>query len=159
MEQCEYRGYSFMVCREGGTMSLLQYRKMIDLLEERKPCEIIVLGCGQSTVIFEQYTEKYGGRLVSIEDDSEYARKDTRVFKVVEPGKLKIGEKEYGRCNYYDGLEKFLVERGVRYDFVSVDSPVGYRFREMFEFGRVQLLDFVVLDLMKEKCTVQIHDA
>ena len=111
MEQCEYRDYSFMVCREGGTMSLLQYQKMIDLLEERKPAEIIELGCGQSTRIFEQYTEKYGGRMLSIEQDPGYARKDTRVFGIVEPGTLKIGDNEYGRCNYYDGLEKFLGER------------------------------------------------
>lgn len=111
MDEFEYMGYSFMVQRDGGTFSLLQYQKMIDLLEKKKPDEIIELGCGQSTRIFEQYTEKYGGRMLSIEQDPGYARKDTRVFSIVEPGTLKIGEKEYRRCNYYDGLEKFLEER------------------------------------------------
>jgi len=55
----------------------------------------------------------------------------------VEPGKLVIGDKEYVRCNYYDGLEGFLKERGVKYDFVSVDGPIGCGFREYFEYGRV----------------------
>lgn len=40
-----------------------------------------------------------------------------------------------------------------------MDGPIGYGFREMYEFGRVQLLDFVILDLMMEKCTIQVHDA
>lgn len=159
MEQFEYRGYSFEVQNEGGTMTQSQYQKMIDLLEENRPVEIIEFGCGQSTIIFEKYIGKYKGNLISIEQDAGYKRKDTVVFPVVEPGKLVIGNKEYGKCNYYDGLEDFLKERNVKYDFISIDGPIGCGFREYFEYGRVQLLDFAILDLMKDKCIVQIHDA
>ena len=58
MEQVEYRNYSFEVESCGGTMTYLQYQKMIDLLEENKPSDITEFGCGHSTIIFENYIGK-----------------------------------------------------------------------------------------------------
>ncbi len=48
-------------------MTYLQYQKMIDLLEENKPSDIIEFGCGQSTVILENYIKEHRGNLISIE--------------------------------------------------------------------------------------------
>jgi len=40
-----------------------------------------------------------------------------------------------------------------------IDGPLGYGFREKYEYGRVQLLSFVLLDKIADSSVILIHDS
>ena len=140
-------------------MASSQYRKLIDLLESYQPKNIIEFGCGQSTGIFECYCERTGSSLVSIEDNPSFKHKDTVLFPVVENDMLHISDTLYGTCNYYDGLEEWLSQSDTKYDFILIDGPKGYGFRESYDYGRVQLLSLLLLGKISDTATILIHDA
>ena len=153
----KYKNYVFSVGYM--TMTSSQYRKLIDLLESYQPKNIIEFGCGQSTGIFECYCERTGKSLVSIEDNPSFKHKDTVLFPVVENNMLHIGDTLYDTCNYYDGLEDWLSQSDTKYDFILIDGPKGYGFRENYDYGRVQLRSLLLLDKISDTAIILVHDA
>ena len=56
-----------------------------------------------------------------------------------------------------DGLENWLSNQD-KFDFVLIDGPFGYGFRENYDYGRVQLLSFVLLDKLSDNTIIFVHD-
>lgn len=154
----EYKGYEFQSCIYGGTMTDEEYIRMIDILEEFNPNRICELGSGQSTLLFEHFCKNKCKKLFSIEHDEEYKREDTVLFPLIENTEVDIDSHIYGDCNKYDGFEEWI-ERQDKFDFVLVDGPIGYGFRESYKYSRVQLLSFIIFDKLNDESIVLYHDS
>ena len=139
------------------TMTDNQYKFLIDLLEDNRPNRIIEFGGGQSTRIFQKYKSKYNCQFFSIEHNSEYACENTILFNLVEKTNINIGKEFYSNINKYDGLENWLSNQD-KFDFVLIDGPFGFGFRENYDYGRVQLLSFVALDKLSDNAIILVHD-
>lgn len=146
----EYDSFAF-------TMTDNQYKTLIDLLEDNRPNRIIELGGGQSTRIFQKYKSKYNCQFFSIEHDSEYVCENTVLFNLVENTNINIGKEFYSNINKYDGLENWLSNQD-KFDFILIDGPFGFDFRENYDYGRVQLLSFVILDKLSDDAIIFVHD-
>lgn len=146
----EYDSFDF-------TMTDNQYKTLIDLLEDNRPNRIIELGGGQSTRIFQKYKSKYNCQFFSIEHNSEYVCENTVLFNLVENTNINIGKEFYSNINKYDGLENWLSNQD-KFDFVLIDGPFGYGFRKNYNYGRVQLLSFVILDKLSDNAIIFVHD-
>ena len=139
------------------TMTDDQYKILIDSLEAYRPNRIIEFGGGQSTRIFQKYKSKYNCQFFSIEHDSDYSCENTVLFNLVENTSINIGKEFYSNINKYDGLENWLSNQD-KFDFVLIDGPFGYDFRENYDYGRVQLLSFVLLDKLSDNTIIFVHD-
>lgn len=153
-----YKDYTFNPDKCGGTMTEEEYMKMIDILEDFSPNRICELGSGQSTLVFEQFCKFHGKRMFSIEHDEAYKRENTVMLPLIEGTEINVNGKTYGDCNRYDGFEEWLKKQG-RFDFILIDGPIGYAFRELYKYSRVQLLSFVLLDKISNKAVVLYHDS
>ena len=153
-----YKGkYKYFV----GTMTMTnkEYISMINILEDFKPKRICELGSGQSTQIFETYCDKYNAKLYSIEHDEHYKRDSTIVLPLIdEETSININEHIYESCNKYNGLEEWL-EKQDKFDFILIDGPYGYSFRESYVYSRIQLLSFVLLNKISDNAYVLYHDS
>ena len=139
------------------TMTDDQYKILIDSLEAYRPNRIIEFGGGQSTRIFQKYKSKYNCQFFSIEHDSDYSCENTVLFNLVENTSINIGKEFYSNINKYDGLENWLSNQD-KFDFVLIDGPFGFDFRENYDYGRVQLLSFVLLDKLSDNTIIFVHD-
>ena len=139
------------------TMTDDQYKILIDSLEAYRPNRIIELGGGQSTRIYQKYKSKYNCQFFSIEHDSDYSCENTVLFNLVENTSINIGKEFYSNINKYDGLENWLSNQD-KFDFVLIDGPFGFDFRENYDYGRVQLLSFVLLDKLSDNTIIFVHD-
>ena len=154
----EYRGYEFKEWFSG-TMRDCQYKKMIDLLEQRKPKRICEVGCGTSTFIFEHYCEKYNAHLESIEHESKYLRKNGTLLRVDEYVEYKIEDEYFFPCNHYKGFTKWL-QNQEPFDFVLIDGPCTHGLRERkYEYGRVQCVAFPILNKLTDNSILIMHDS
>lgn len=45
-----------------------------------------------------------------------------------------------------------------KFDFVLIDGPFGFDFRENYNYGRVQLLSFAILDKLSDNAIIFVHD-
>lgn len=156
--EVEYKGYEFSACVEGGTLTEDEYIYLIDCLERERPDRICELGAGQSTKVFRHYCEKYDKTFYSIEHDEKYRTVDSVMFPMVENTTVLIGKEEFGTCNKYDGFEGWLSHQR-KFDFVLIDGPVGSGFRESYDYSRVQLLSFIILNKINDGATVMYHDS
>lgn len=152
-----YLDYSIDILNDG-TMFENQYKILIDLLEQYKPKRICQLGSGQSTLIFEQYCKKYSAQLFSIEHDEKYKRENTILFPLKEYSALTIGERFYINCNKYVGFEDWLKEQEP-FDFIFIDGPPGWGFREAYNYSRIQIVSFALLDKLNKNSIILYHDS
>ena len=151
-----YKDYRFV--ETNGTMRVSQYQALIDILEVKKPARICELGGGQSTVIFEQYCDRHGGTLFTIESDELFFRKNTVLFSLIEHASLTIGNKTFEECNVYQGLEHWMQSQDP-FDLVLIDGPFGWGFREAYRYHRVQMLSFALLDKLNDGAVIMHHDS
>lgn len=143
-----------------GTMTNDEYNELIDILEEFKPNRICELGSGQSTIIFEQYKNKYNCELYSIEHDINWINNDTTILMplIDEESNININGHIYESCNKYDGLENWLNNQD-KFDFILIDGPFGYGYRENFKYSRIQILSFVLLNKIEDNAYILYHDS
>lgn len=153
----EYRGYKFNDY-SSGTMRVSQYQKMIDLLEQHKPMRICEMGSGISTIIFEQYCQKYGATMFSIEHKPQYKRANTVMFPVYEYTSHQVAGEYFEKCNRYVGMTKWLRTQEP-FDFVLCDGPYGCGYRQTYNYGRVQIVSFPLQDKLTDNSIVIIHDS
>jgi len=151
----DYKGYNFEAWEIGGTLTSSQYERVIDILEEFKPKRICELGAGQSTIIFEKYIEKSKSDFFSIEHDENYSSSNSVMFQLVENTNITIGNNTYENTNKYDGFENWLIKQD-KFDFVLIDGPYGYNAN--YDYTRIQLLSFIILDKISDKSVVICHD-
>jgi 16S rRNA G966 N2-methylase RsmD len=151
----DYKGYNFEAWEIGGTLTSSQYERVIDILEEFKPKRICELGAGQSTIIFEKYIEKSKSDFFSIEHDENYSGSNSVMFQLVECTNITIGNNTYENTNKYDGFENWLIKQD-KFDFVLIDGPYGYNAN--YDYTRIQLLSFIILDKISDKSVVICHD-
>lgn len=157
LKRMNYLAYSFETFL--GTMSVGEYKGMIDILEDFRPKRICELGCGQSTLIFETYCNRYGAELFSIEHDERYRRGNTVMFKLIdEETSIEINGRRYDSLNKYDGFEDWLENQG-KFDFVLIDGPFGFGLRENYKYSRIQLLSFILLDKISDSAYILYHDS
>lgn len=155
----KYKDFKFSC--DIGTMTPLQYIRMINILEEEVPCKICELGSGISTSIFDVYCKKYGAVRFSIEHDESYCKKNSALlFHLKEKVQLVIGDNIYNNCSVYDGLEKWLCLQD-KFDFVLIDGANdGLPVNNLgLEYARIQMLSFVMLDKLQDNSVVMFHDS
>lgn len=152
----EYKGYEFNT--NDGTMTISQYKYLIDLLEEYQPKRICEFGSGQSTLIFEKYCQKTGAYLVSIEHDLKWKKKQSIIFNLIQNSTLTVKDRVFENCNKYEGLESWL-ETQEPFDFIFIDGPPGWGFRQKYKYGRVQVIDFLLLNKLTKQSIVLVHDS
>lgn len=152
----EYKGYEFNT--NDGTMTISQYKYLIDLLEEYQPNRICEFGSGQSTLIFEKYCQKTGAYLVSIEHDLKWKKKQSIIFNLIQNSTLTVKDRVFENCNKYEGLESWL-ETQEPFDFIFIDGPPGWGFRQKYKYGRVQVIDFLLLNKLTKQSIVLVHDS
>lgn len=156
-----YQGYEY---NEMGTGSMCpnQYEKLIDLLEAKRPKNISGFGLGIATFIMEQYCRKYGDATVKIIDHSVAAatlhQETTVLFPLKENTSHEVANRVYDNCNEYAFFTEWLANNQDKYDFLLIDGPPGNDFRENYLWGRVQLLDYALLDKLADNATILIHD-
>ena len=80
------------------------------------------------------------------------------MLPLIENTNVDIDGNIYGDCNKYEGFEEWLRKQG-NFDFVLIDGPLGYGFREEYKYSRVQLLSFIILDKLNTKSVVLYHDS
>jgi hypothetical protein len=149
----DYKDYSFW-CNIGN-MTYNQYVKMIELLESYKPKRICELGSGQSTEIFDVYKKKYNSQVYSIEHDKYYNTHHSIMFDLIENTKLY----NYDKCNIYKGLEDWINNQD-KFDFILIDGPNdGIMNNDNLQYGRIQLLDFILLNKLTDNSIILYHDS
>lgn len=153
----EYKGYNFEYF--SGTMTENEFVEMVDILEDFKPKRICELGSGQSTVLFENYCNKSGCELFSIEHNYKYKRKNTIMMKLIDnETNITINGRQYNSCNKYVGFENWL-EKQDKFDFILIDGPFGYGKRLNYKYNRIQILSFAILDKIQDEAFVLYHDS
>lgn len=156
----KYKGYEFNSF--SGTMTNDEYKYMINILEKFKPKRICELGSGQSTLIFEHYCNKYNSILYSIEHNEYWKRNNTIIFPLIENEQLNtfinIDGNIYKSCNKYEGFENWL-EKQDKFDFILIDGPYGFGYRENYTYSRIQLLSFIILNKIENNSYVLYHDS
>lgn len=153
----EYKGYQFEDYHSG-IMRVSQYEKIIDLLEQRKPMRICEMGSGISTLIFEKYCQKYGARMYSIEHQMAYMRKYTVMFPVYQFATYNIQDRKYKNVNRYVGFSNWLTLQEP-FDFVLCDGPYGCGFRQGYDYGRIQVIAFPLLNKLSQSSILIMHDS
>ena len=159
MFEFKYKDYSFHC--EIGTMTPLQYIKMIYILEDLKPKRICELGSGVSTEIFDVYCKKEDSIRFSIEHDEFYKRYNhTIMMPLIENSSLNLNGHSYKNCCKYGGFEDWLYGQN-GFDLIFIDGPNdGIPFNPYnLEYARVQLFDFVLMDKLNNECVVMYHDS
>ena len=152
-----YLGYNFKSF--SGTMTENEYINMIDILEDFKPKRICELGSGQSSQIFETYCDKYNAKLYSIEHDEMWKRKDSVLLKFIDYETfININGHIYKSCNKYEGFEQWL-EQQDQFNFILIDGPIGYGYRELYKYSRIQILSFILLNKISDSAYVLYHDS
>lgn len=135
-----------------------EYIDIIQLLEIRKPKRIIELGTGYSTKIFKTYIKRHGGEIFSIEHNDEFSDDNVVIMPLEENTSLEVRGMSFGTCNKFVGLEDWL-ENQQKFDFILIDAPFGFGFREKYKYSRVQTLSFVLLDKITDDAVVMYHDS
>ena len=154
MNYLDYNFNSF-----SGTMTKNEYINMINILEEFKPKRICELGSGQSTQIFETYCDKYNAQLYSIEHNEMWKRKNSVLLEFIDfETNININGHIYESCNKYEGFEEWL-EQQDKFDFILIDGPIGWAFREFYKYSRIQVLSFLLLDKISDEAYVLYHDS
>lgn len=157
--RCDYKNYVYIASGHHGTMFSNQYNIIIDLIQKYQPKRICQLGCGQTTNIFQQYCQKYSDKiLISIEHDKNWAYKNTIIFPLIQNSNITIEGNIYNNINKYDGFEEWLVIQKP-FDFICIDGPPGWGFRENYTYSRVQLLSFILLNKINHNSFVLFHDS
>ena len=134
----------------------IQGMLLIGILEKFRPNNICEFGAGESTKIFESYCEKYDKKLLTIEHDIKYKRKDSKLFNLIENTYVMIKKVKYGRTNKYEGLEDFFKNYKGKFDFVFIDGPFGYN--KKYKYTRIQMIDLLEFDLLENNGYFLIHD-
>ena len=160
MNSYTYKDYNYKTEENSGTMLYNQYNVLINLLELNKPKRICQLGSGQSTSIFEQYKKKNKNIILfSIEHDYFYIRNiNTILCSLIQNTSLTLKEKTYFNINRYDKFEEWL-QKQEPFDFILIDGPLGWGFREKYDYSRIQLLSFIVLNKIANNSIVLYHDS
>lgn len=154
----KYKNYGFS-CGIG-TMTPLQYIRMINLLERYKPKRICELGSGESTKIFNEYCNIEGAISYSIEHDVYWNKYNSIMMNLTEGTQLNIAGNVYERCSKYDGFEQWI-ESQDRFDFVLIDAPNDGipENNKNLEYARIQMMDFILMDKLSDKSVVLYHDS
>lgn len=154
----KYKDYKFNC--DIGTMTPLQYIRMINMLEKFKPNRICELGSGVSTDIFNVYCAKTNSIVQSIESDMHYNTHNSILMPLIGRTNLLIGDYSYDNCTLYDGFENWLSNQ-YKFDFILIDGPndvIPFNHHNSL-YSRVQLLDFPIFDKLNDECVVMYHDS
>lgn len=160
----KYKDYNF-IDDEFGFLSI-QIQYLVDLLEKDKPKRICELGSGNFSQIFEQYVEKnkdkFNGELLTIDSAESFNKdidiKNKIILPIDEYASIILNDKFYDLCNKFEGLEDWLLTQN-KFDFVLIDAPFGFGFREEYDYSRIQILSFIALDKLSDNCVVIYHDS
>ena len=153
-ENKEINNYEYTI--NGASITNIQAILIIGLLEKYKPNSICEFGAGVSTIIFETYCEKYNRKLLNIEHDIKYKRKDSKLFKLIKNTYVEINNVKYGKTNKYEGLEDFFKNYKGKFDFVFIDGPFGKN--KKYKYTRIQMIDLIEFDLLENHGYFLIHD-
>lgn len=154
----KYKDYSFGC--EIGTMTPLQYIRMINILEEFRPKRICELGSGQSTDIINLYSKKVNATAYSIENDPYWNTHNSIMLPLIENTTITIGNNEYDKCTIYEGFEDWLKGQD-KFDFVLIDGPNDTlpKNEHNLIYSRIQMLSFLLLDKLNDNAVIIYHDS
>jgi len=154
MKNKKINNYEFTI--NMASITHIQGLLLIGILEKFRPNYICEFGAGVSTIIFESYCEKYDKKLLTIEHDIKYKRKDSKLFTLIENTYVMIYNVKYGETNKYEGLEDFFKNYKGKFDFVFIDGPFGTN--KKYKYTRIQMIDLLEFDLLENRGYFLIHD-
>ena len=138
------------------SITYIQGMLLIGILEKFRPNSICEFGAGESTKIFETYCEKYNKKLLNIEHDIKYKRKDSKLFNLIQNTDVMINNIKYENTYKYEGLEDFFKKYKGKFDFIFIDGPFGVN--HDYKYTRIQMIDFLEFDLLENHRQFLIHD-
>jgi hypothetical protein len=147
-KNCDTSGYA----TDEGFLTIL-----MDLLNKENFLNILDLGCGQSTMVFSQYCQyKKKCRLYSVESDLQWAKKLQEKYTNLDIlSYVHYYPDMQEEMSSYLGLSKKLIESGHKFDFISVDGPIGYKCRMC---SRVNILEIISNDILSDQFVIILHD-
>lgn len=131
-----------------------------NFINKYKPKNICEFGCGVTTDVFLDYKKQNNVNLLSIEHNVNFKKHDnTKIFKLYENANIIIDDNhKYLNINKYYGLEEyFKTLKNIKFDFICIDGPFGWN--SSYYYTRIQLLDFILYDLIDDNCIFMVHDA
>ena len=138
------------------SLTNIQILQLIGILEQFKPNNIIEFGTGVTTDVFEFYCKKYNKNLLTIEHNKKYKRVHSKMFNLHTKKDIVIDNVKYKQTNIYEGLENFFKKYDKKFDLVLVDAPIGET--NKYKYGRIQMIDLVVFDLLENEGYFLIHN-
>lgn len=129
---------------------------MLKFLNAHKFSDILDLGCGQTTLILNQYVKYAHSKLLTIESDSQWivklenehqnvnVRDNTRFYKT-----------ETNEASMYIALTCDLIRENRKFDLISVDGPYGFNCKFM---SRLNILEIINNGLLADKFLIMVHD-
>lgn len=137
----------------------IQCNILNNFLNKYEPKNICEFGCGVTTGIFLDYKKENNCNILSIDHDKKYIKhNNTKIFELYENTNVYINkDHKYINTNKYYGLEKYLQTINNKFDFICIDGP--FCWNKNYDYGRIQMLDFIIYDLIDDNCIFMVHDA
>lgn len=129
---------------------------MINILNTHRFVNILDLGCGQTTMVFVQYVRHANGKLYTIESDPKWADILTNEYSNVDIFNYIHFYKSFvDESSHYIGLIRDLIRSDDKFDFISVDGPLGYNCKRM---ARTNIIEIISNGLLADKFVIMFHD-
>ena len=106
---------------------------------------------------FWNYSQKYNKSFLNIEQDENYLYKSSKHFPIKHNASLVFNNIPYEKHGIYNGLEGFLKNCDEGFDFIFIDVPFIHKIHN-YNYNRLQMVEFVDLDLLEDKGYFLIHD-
>ena len=129
---------------------------MLNALNKHEYNNLLDLGSGQSTLALSQYVKSFGTKLFAVESDKHWAvtlQKDHPSVEIL--SNIHIFNACINDSSMYISLTKDLVNRNMKFDFISVDGPCGFNCKLM---SRINIIELIGNGLISEKFTIMFHD-
>lgn len=129
---------------------------MINILNAHCFKNILDLGCGQTTMIFAQYIKFTNGKLSTIESDFKWAEKIINEYPNIEMfSHIHFYRSFVSESSHYIKLIRDLIHFDEKFDFISVDGPLGYKCKLL---SRTNIIDIISNELLADQFVIMFHD-
>ncbi len=128
-----------------------QITYLCDLLNTKKPKNILEYWCWVSSNIFNDYIqENKNSTYTWIEHDKNYkTNNNIQIFNLI--------DHPYINTNFYNWLEEYISKTNKKFDFILIDGPFWYN--KKYDYTRLQMIDPILYNKLDEQWIFLIHDS
>lgn len=129
---------------------------MINILNSHRFECILDLGCGQTSFVLAQYVKGTNRRLLTIESDRQWGVGLQENYADVDiMSNMHYYKSFTDESSHYIGLNRDLIHNNIRFDFISVDGPLGYKCEIL---SRTNVIDMISNGLLADQFVIMFHD-